>query len=525
MSVFSFNETSDIFESSNGTTVKVHSISSTNLQTFHRNISQLLGAIGEGGSDEFWIPIISALKRFRFDISAMPQSKIYLSENAKTLQSYLSSKVYRCRLSYGSELASILNLLAEQAQQLAEKPESNLLEYLTKIVFENQPSGTAIAICDSRLVPQTQEIIQQLPAMRDCEIVSPANLREAKCYPRMFVIGAPKWFPEFVFSSPRTKQLHIIKHKWISGSWKPQSVLASPYRSYDYPIQALQITDDESNLIYDDPHELIPRIDLKQILDNALEQTVKLMNGDDDIVVAKLFLLENDWAVFLDADDGAAVDLIDLDEEIEKRVRRASIREIQPGIFILLRTEGGGDYIVPVADRLMGHFKEKARADQMHWKTLLRDYVKREGMQKALDDLRNLGSGRATNMNLKHWMSFRGIRTESYDDFLAIMKLIGLEKDATDYWETMGRIRVAHTKAGFTIRAMLLDQVNKSDINALKRYGKMDFELAEQGAGSLAAFRVIEIADETVEVIHWRIGEPFRTMPDISSEQMMPSLE
>jgi hypothetical protein len=74
----------------------------------------------------------------------------------------------------------------------------------------------------------------------------------------------------------------------------------------------------------------------------------------------------------------------------------------------------------------------------------------------------------------------------------------------------MGKIRNAHTKAGFTIRSMLLDLVNRGDMSKLKLYGKMDFELAEQGAGSLSAFRIIDVVKDTVEVIHWRIGAPFR---------------
>ncbi len=514
MSIYSFDEVSDVYRSSNRITIKVHSVSSTNLQTFNRNIGLLFRTIGEGSNDEFWPPIISALKRFRFDVSAAPLSEDILSEKAKTLNENLKGKIHYCDVAYSSELAGMLKLLAEQAQQLSETVETNLLDVLVELVSKNQSEKTAIAIRESRLIPQTQETIRRIAALQSCEIVCPSHLREAKCYSRIFVIGAPKWFPEFVFSSPRSKELHIIKHKWISGNWKPELVLASPYKSYGNIFQPLEITDEDSDFTDDNPEELIPRLNLKHILDNALEQSVRLMNDDDDVVVAKLFLLENDWAVFLEADEGSSVDIIDLDEEIKKRVRRVTIRDVQPGIFILLRTEGGGDYIVPVADRIMGNFKEKARSDQKQWKTLLREYVKREGTSKALNELRNLGSSRATHMNLNHWMSFRGIRTESYDDFLAIMKLIGLEKDAKKYWETMGIIRAAHTRAGFTIRSMLLDQVNKSDINALKHYGKMDFELAEQGAGSLSAFRVTDIANDTVEVIHWRIGEPFRIESD-----------
>ena len=511
MSTYSFEEISHVYSSSDGVMIQVHSVPSINFQTFHQNISLLFKTIGEGENDEFWSPIVSSLKRFRFDISAAPISKKILSEKARILYGRLHPKVYYCTNVYGLELAGILHQLAEQALELSGAPETNLLDFLATLVSKHRANNSAIAICDSRLIPQVEETVQEIPQLATCEIVCPLNLKESKCYSSIFVVGAPKWFPEYVFSAPRSTELHIIKHKWISGNWKPELILVSPYKSHGKTSQPLEITDESPELIKHDPEELIPRINVQSILDNALEQSVKLMNSDEDVVLAKLLLLENDWAVFLEAEDNSSVDIIDLDEEATNRVRRANIREVQPGVFILLRTEGGGDYIVPVADRIMGTFKEKARSDQKRWKALLREYVKKVGISKALIDLRSLGSNRATNLNLAHWMSFRGIKTESYDDFLAIMKLIGLERDAKSYWDTMGRIRNAHTRAGFTIRSMLLDLVNKSDMNKLKHYGKMDFELAEQGAGSLSAFRVIEVAKETVEVIQWRIGEPFRT--------------
>ena len=510
MSSFSFEEVNNIYSSSNGVIVNIHSVPSANLQTYSQNTHLLFKAIGDDGKNDFWSSVISDIKRFNFDVSAAPLSKEIRNDKAKYLYEKLKTKINYCEMVYGSEPAGMLNLLAEQARQLSVAEETNLLDFLSELVSKNQSKNLAIAICASRLIPQVEETIQKLAGLRSCEIVCHSNLRDAKCYGSIFLIGAPKWFPEYVFSSPRSKELHIIKHKWISGNWKPEVTFVSLYRSHGSKYQTIEIKDEGTDFIEDNPEELIPRIDIQNILDNALKQSVKLMESDDDVVVAKLFLLENDWAVFLDADDNSAVDIIDLDEEIKKRVRRAHVREIHPGMFILLRTEGGGDYIVPVADRIMGKFKEKARSDQKKWKTLLRDYVKREGASKTMRELRILGSNRATYLNLANWMSLRGIKTESYDDFLAIMKLIGLEKDAKKYWDTMGEIRTAHTRAGFSIRSMLLDLVNKSDLNTLKCYGKMDFELAEQGAGTLSAFRVIDVAKETVEVIHWKIGEPFR---------------
>jgi hypothetical protein len=499
-----------IYKCSNKISINVHSIPSVNFQTFHRNISLLLKLLGSDSVDDYWSPIISSLKRFRFDVSAAPLSKSILSEKAKILSASLNIEAKRCEQVYGKEYSNMLNLLASQAKLISANIETNLLDFLANFAVSNGSANSAIAISASRLIPFVQESVKSFPELAKCEIVCGSNLREPKCYSRIYVIGAPRWFDDFIFSSPRSNEIHIIKHKWISGSWQPKTSLSATYKHHSSNSSFPEIVDDSSDVIEDKPEELIPRIDMKHILDKALYQSIELMGDDDDVVVAKLILLENDWAVFLDSNDNSGVDIIDFEEDIKKRVRRVSIRELQAGIFILLRTEGGGDYIVPVADQIMGNFKEKARADQKKWKTLLREHVKEAGITKTITDLRNLGSKIVSPMNLRNWMSFRGIRTESYDDFLAIMALVGLKNEAKKYWETMSIIRNAHTKAGFTIRSMLLEQVTKSDLETLKHQGRMDFELSVQGAGSLSAFRVVDISKDTVEVIHWKIGEPFQ---------------
>ncbi len=512
MSIYHMDEVDNIYNSSKGLKIKVHSVPSANLQTFNRNISHFLRIIGQDGNDDFWMPITNELKRFRFDLSAAPLSKEIISQKALNLHGSLQSRINYCETVYGTELAITLKQLAEQALLLSEVEETNLLNFLVDLIKLNKSHELAIVICETRLVPLVEETFLNIAELQQkCELISPTNLREAKCYRGIFVIGSPRWFPEYIFTAPRSKDIQIIKHKWISGTWNPELILVSPYKAHGSSAHTVSIVDESSDVMEGNPEQLIPRIDIKKIQDSAMEKLVELFSDDDDVVVAKLFLLENDWAVFLDADDDASVDIIDLDEEIVKRVKRTKVREVQSGMFILLRTEGGGDYIVPVADRIMGtNKKDKARYAQKRWKMLLREYEKKEGMSKTIMDLHKLGSVRASHMNVKHWMSFRGIKTESYDDFLAIMKLIGLENESQGYWNIMGEIRNAHTRAGFTIRSMLLDLVNKSDLDILKRYGKMDFELAEQGAGSLSAFRVIDVVKETSEVIHWRIGEPFR---------------
>lgn len=504
------NEASTIFSCQSEIKVKVHSVSSPGLQMFTRNISVFLKTLGEDGQDEFWNPIVREIKRFRFDISAAPLTNRYLSVVIECLYDLLKSKISQSKLVYGREQSEMLSQLAEQARILKGNSEQSLLDTFLHLINQKDLSKIAIAICETRLIPEVEETLRNLFRNSKINIVSPANLRESICYSELFCFGAPRWYPEYVFSAPRAKQIHLIKHKWISGRWEPEFVFLFPYKPMDPKSTRIIIQDEPTEvgeLILED---FLPRIDLKKIQDNATEQLINLVNDDDEVVLAKLFLLENDWAAFLDTDESASVDVIDLEEEVTKRVRRVQVRDIQTGMYILLRTEGGGDYIVPVADQLMGKFKEKARSEQRKWKALLREIVKLKGEKEIINQLRLHGSNRASSGNLAHWISMRGIKTENYEDFRAIMRLIGLEKESLNLWQIMNEIRKAHTRAGFKIRDMLLDQVNSADLDKLRRHGIMEFELADQSAGRLSAFRVKEIARETTEVIHWRIGVPFR---------------
>ena len=510
MSVINMDQTTIIFSCQSETKVKVHSISSPNLQIFNRNVSQFFKTLGEDGQDDYWSPIVREIKRFRFDLSAAPLSQKEITTKGEALHKLLRSKVAQSKLVYSPEQSEMLSQLAGQANQLANIREQSLLDSLIQLVNTKGKDEAAIAICEPRLISEVEEAIRVTQNLYGIEIVSPVNLREAKCFSRLIIFGSPLWFPEFVFSSPRAKEIHVIKHKWISGKWEPELVLLSPYKFTGSRNRGLTIDDEPADLGELILEDFLPSIDIKEIQDKATEQLINLVNDEDEIVIARLFLLENDWAVFLEADDSSSVDVIDLDEEVTKRVRRVQVREIQPGIYILLRTEGGGNYIVPVADRLMGKFKEMARSEQKKWKVLLREQVKDKGEKEVISELRRLGSSRATEGNLAHWISLRGIKTEHFEDFRAIMRLIGLEKEAQKLWETMNEIRKAHSRAGFKIREMLLDQVNKCDLEKLRRHGIMEFELVDQGAGSLSAFRVKEVSRETTEVIQWRVGEPFR---------------
>ena len=184
---------------------------------------------------------------------------------------------------------------------------------------------------------------------------------------------------------------------------------------------------------------------------------------------AQLLVLEDDKGVFIEAGGNAQVLVIDLNEMRDKRIKKISYSQIERDMYLLLRTAGGGDYVVPVADRLLKERAEELREMQQTWKARLRLLVRKEGMDKVVAALNEHGSTIASYQNVRNWMNDRSIATEAYQDFFAILKLVELEKDTPEYWKAMKEIRRAHTMAGHLIGKQLLAQVNKSDLAELER--------------------------------------------------------
>src|SRR5690606_31529915 len=162
-----------------------------------------------------------------------------------------------------------------------------------------------------------------------------------------------------------------------------------------------------------------------------------------------------------------------------------------------VRTSGGGDYIVPVADRILGSLAPKARAYQSDWKQRLTRYVVVYGTSKTVADLCALGSEVASEQNLYNWMSPRSIRTKFRTDFLAILKLIGLEDEASTYWAMMSKIHAAHVSAGQQIRRTLLDQIKYLDAEDLNTQAQLDFRMPGSEEAEIRAYRVEKILPDT----------------------------
>lgn len=461
-------------------------------------LRQLVLAVGEDSSDEVWKPILSPLRRYGFSLCGSP-----LSFDEASIRPDLPRLRLRCEqiaMVYPAQV-NLLTQTLDHLEVLTTSNENPIGFRLSQSAPKYDPPG-AVLIRDSRLVGLSEQQLLRNPATRRLQIVTPAQLTRDSCFKVLYVLGATRWFPNFIFDAPRATATELISYNWVRDKREPsKTFLSSPQPQAEAEPAC------ESDSTYD-ADDMLPVVDWKVIGQRVV--TASLQNPLESFD-ARLVLLEGEHAVFLEAADGASVLSIDLDaDETTERIARIGTNEVRTGTFLLLRTSGGGDYIVTEADQ---HFLRSGatalRTAQRRWKELLRKQVQAEGLLAISIKLLDLGSRSADEINVRNYLSPRSIRTRSPEDFRAIMRLVGLGDEWERYWEMMGEIDHAHRHAGQRIRKQLLRQLERLDLSELERVGRMDITLPEMDGGGLAAFRVVDVSPDTQLVSTHQLGHPF----------------
>lgn len=525
MRYVSISEASKIYECGSSSKVNRHFVSHPELMHFCLCLKQFERVLGDVSDDGFWRILLLKLRRYRFEMCAAPLPFNHPVVFSPSLLSMLNKIRQQCREVYpGYEAA--LEELSLCIKTLTETGANPLFDFLIDLFGRIGTKETALLLKESRLIPATEEFIQPVTGKWvDC--INIQQFRGPKCYQTVVVIGPARWYPDFIFSAPRATEIHLLNYKWIMDKWKPQPVFAASFNNADEESSGRQRAGNEAGVpevkkltagTYIDCDEILPAINWDEVSSGISKRHFQDDTTGYETVEAKLFLLEGLAAVFLD--NNAKVLVIDLDEDEgdddkeEARVKRVPAEAVQEGMYLLLRTSGGGEYIVPVADQILGGHAQSARECQKHWKILLREQVNSKGTQAVAKSLKSLGSVKANETNVRNWMGERNIKPADYNDFEAIMKLIKMEKDAPEYWKLAEAIDEAHRKAGFHIRKLLLKRVLSADISILEKKGRMDFELEEEDGGSLTAFRVTEISPAGYTVPLAKVSHPFESEDD-----------
>ncbi|MFY9225831.1 MAG: hypothetical protein WAQ98_24345 [Blastocatellia bacterium] len=512
MRVISFEETDTFYAIGKQCKVVRHWVKNEDLANYCFLFKRLKRELEEFVNDDFWKALLQSFSRYLYDQCAAPLPANEVAIVPEKLLSMTTRYTRQVKFMY-SDYTESIEALFNELKSLISLDKNPLLEKIIEIIKPTEK--TALVIKNSRLIPEVERILRS-QQLFNIEIISIDQLKRNTFYKKLILLGAGCWFPDFVFTSPRAEEINIVCYSWIRDKKRDTSVFASPLKTENkanFEIEELSDYKDMGQIkslptnkgVIIEADEVLPTIDWS----NISKQFSSLSSTDkQERVKAKLFLLEGSLGVFLECDEKSSSLVIDLEEDISP-VNRKAIIEINPGMFILLRTSGGGDLIVPIADRILEDRAEVIRKVQKFWKDRFRIVFERLGVRETVRQLKNFGSIRANEINIRNWMSYKNIKTDDYKDFLAIMKLINQEPKVKEFWQVMELIDKAHRKAGRHIRKLLLRKIKEADLSELERLGKKTFELSETEGGSLTAFRVVEVSQDTFEIPISRLADVF----------------
>lgn len=474
-----------------------HRIRHDRFNEFCLGLQRLQNALGDATEDGYWRPILQYLCRFRYLASAMPSAfddpAIFSLESCTEIEGLLSSRGQHLY----PELAGQALPLVSMHKEIATTTTNPLLDAITERLTEQ----SVVLVRATGLVARTERILAG--SGRAVRVLSPLDLSGLFCVKHLIILGPARWYPEYIFTAPRAEHIDLLQYTWMRDrKIEPTSFITRPVETKHQPF--LMYQDDGEEMI--DADAILPTVNWQQIV-QSVRTTI---DQNQDEVDARLFILDGSRAVFLEADEQATARTINVSDD-ERPVQRMAVTQLTTGMFVLLRTSGGGDYIVPIADRILGTSAETVRAEQRQWKHKLRELARRDGISVVARKLRHVGSRIASETNVRNWISERSIKTAAFEDFAAIMEVIGEGEHAKEYWNTMRIIDRAHRKAGFHIGKLLLTQVKEANLSELEQRGTLEFRLADEEGGSITAFRIEQIAPQLYQIPVTRIGHVLHT--------------
>jgi hypothetical protein len=369
--------------------------------------------------------------------------------------------------------------------------------------------------------------------------LSPFELRRNAFYDRLIVFGAPQWYSrkalDFLFHAPRSPALDVIAFRWIRNHVPPAPSFPATQPPFYKGAKLKGVTvhqPPELDPDEEDPQAVFPTLNvdkLKKTL-GASQTPTSDPQDDEDETEARLAFLTGNKAVFLEIADSASSYLIDFSgdsidaepasgqsngSEAGTFFGRCLNSDLEPGMFLLLRTEGGGDLVQQNADRILSATPQYKPDLQARWKALLAEQIRDKGVGSVFAELVLKGGTPVGTQTIRNWKSSRNVRPDS-PNFEVLLSILGLSGSTDAIAANARLVFQARLRAGMQIRRLLLAEIKGADLSALTREGSMTFYLPHQGGGgSMTAFRLEKLLPDTHMIPYNKIGHAFELTEDL----------
>jgi hypothetical protein len=519
MNPVSIGNATSVYQTAFKCEITRHWVDHPGLADVSRSLRSLVQSLNTEAEEEFWQRVLGQVRRLAFAFCSTPLPFNRTAAAACIDWDRLNHHVRFCQQVYPDSHAALASLV-KKLETLSTETGSPFTAPLESLHCKN--GGLSVVLRNPRMNQPLAAYFASSVALRNATVVSARQLREAQLCNVLVAIGPCGWFPDYIFSAPRAEQIHVVSFRWIRDPWKPGPVFlngagSSADKSRKHYVGALphlreQAAPPTQTLADLQPVDLVPPMPSFGKADSRIHGW-QLSDGDETLP-ARLCHLSGGRAVFVSADEGASSLVIDPTESGDSIVKRVPADELEPELYLLLRTSGGGDFIAPLADKILGPSAAERRAQQAGWKARLVAAAQKRFGQLTRRELAARVSGNLASQNLSgarpanvhYWMSSKSIHPRKEEDFIAILAFAGVSDRAQELWEAMVEIDRAHRRAGQAIRQMLLQKIAMSSLERLKRDGEMTFHLGEKDGGTLSAFQITGLSEDETEIPADRIG-------------------
>lgn len=467
----------------------------------HEGVRELTNAVRnfvrslpDTADNPLWIPAARRAKRLRWELNSAPipfsSTALGLAESAD----FIGRALRKLELTSGDVAVEHLVTIRDITRALAAVQDNPLGYCAAEILEMRDPSRSALITRRPELAPDVENWLKSAGLGR-VAVVSEDELRASAPFETVVAIGAARWYGSHLLTAPRAEHICLVHFSWVGDSDTVTGLLGGAQsRKVERPIRRSHVTTGISI----EASEFLPSVDWAAIADSSRSAVGEADGGDE--VPARLFLLADGCAVYLEGAEESKSWVIDPSADHSHRVRRERVRSLEPGMFVLLRSaRGGEDYIRAMADRRLGREAPRLRELQAEWKRALRQKVHQVGLTGVADQLWKNGLKRRPQ-NVRYWLFPDTIRTATSNDFKLLMEYVGFGHRWLEIWTAMEKIHSAHIWAGGEIRRLLEAQVLSAPLDKLLHTGLLGFELKGADAGSLTIFRIDAANPETVPV-------------------------
>lgn len=523
------------------------------LEAFSQLAGRFCAALGETAEEGYWGPVVRMLKRARWDAATTPlplsSAATGLSEAARDA----APRLRQCR-HVAPELATAAEDLAARLAALAESADDPLGDAVREVLAPAvEEYGSAVAeqakeyararvdasdggadpirgavtppepvqaptlgvlLRSGRYAAQVKAAVADLAL--PVVVLTPPEFTAARPLDLVAIAGPSAWFPPTVLRACRARQMVFIYPSWIRDA-EPQAGLLAGSTEHSARTH-LARAPRRRTVPFDASLPLAPAEDWVPQADwHAISAAGKKRAADDtgaDPVAAWLFALASGEGVYLEATEGSRAYVVEFEHEVS--VHQEPTAHIEVGDFVMLRTEGDGDYIRAIADAILGTSAPRLRGMQATWKRELADELTTRGSKGVRRALEAAGAGPVADANLRQWIRPDSIRPRDPANFSAILAVTGSRERFGEFWGAMGTIDSAHRRAGMQVRALLVEEIVRGDRSVIGGQGWADFDVEEiEGEGALRVARVEGRAPEAHTVPRTRTRRPFPIARDL----------